>query len=313
MPAVRDTARHTLIGAGLVLVASIGFSTRGIITKLAYPYGVDAVTLLTLRMLFSLPFFAAMAYFARREATPLAREDWAMVLLLGFVGYYLSSLLSFLALVYIPASLERLLLYLTPTFVVVISALLLKQRIKRHHVIALALTYGGIMLVLGDNVVVSVEPRAVAIGAALVVASVLTYAAYLIGSGTVIPRIGSARFTAYATGTACGYVIAQFLLIRDLAALDLPLPVYGYGATMAIVCTVLPTWMMAEGMRRIGASQASLLSAIGPVSTITLASLILDEPITLVQTVGALLVLAGVGLVTYRREAVPATGAAVER
>jgi drug/metabolite transporter (DMT)-like permease len=253
-----------------------------------------------------------MAYFARRGAVPLTRNDWAMVLLLGFVGYYLSSLLSFLALNYIPASLERLLLYLTPTFVFVISALLLKQRIKRHHVIALILTYGGIVLVLGDNFVISAEPQAVAIGAALVVASVLTYAVYLIGSGTVIPRFGSARFTAYASGTACGYVIAQFLLIRDISALDLPLPVYAYGATMAIICTVLPTWMMAEGMRRIGASQASLLGAIGPVSTIALAALILDEPITLVQIGGALLVLAGVGLVTYRREAAPITSAAAK-
>jgi len=301
----RDIARHTLIGAGLVLIASVGFSTRGIITKLAYPYGVDAVTLLTLRMLFSLPFFAAMALFARRGAVPLTRSDWAMVLLLGFIGYYLSSLLSFLALVYIPAGLERLLLYLTPTFVVVISALLLKQRIKRHHVVALALTYGGILLVLGDNLVISAEPQAVAIGAALVIASVLTYAVYLIGSGTVIPRFGSARFTAYASGTACGYVIAQFLMIRDLAALDLPPPVYAYGATMAIVCTVLPTWMMAEGIRRIGTSQSSLLGAIGPVSTLILAAWILDEPITLVQVAGALLVLAGVGLVTYKREAAP--------
>lgn len=306
MPVARDLSRHTLIGAGLVLIASVGFSTRGILTKLAYPYGVDAVTLLTLRMLFALPLFALMALFARQGAEPLARSDWVMVLLLGFIGYYLSSLLSFLALVYIPAGLERLLLYLTPTIVVVLSALLLKQRIRRHHLIALALTYGGIVLVLGDSLTITAEPQAVVIGSVLVLASALTYAAYLIGGGTVIPRIGSARFTAYASGTACAYVIVQFLLVRDLAALDLPLPVYVYGATMAVVCTVLPTWMMAEGIRRIGTSQSSLLSSIGPVSTIALAGLILDEPITLVQIAGAALVLAGVALVTSKREAAPA-------
>ncbi len=305
MPAAHDSARHTLIGAGLVLTASVGFSTRGILTKLAYPYGVDAVTLLTLRMLFALPLFVLMAIVARHGAEPLKRIDWALVLLLGFIGYYLSSLLSFQALVYIHAGLERLLLYLTPTIVVVLSALLWKQRIRRHHLVALALTYGGIVLVLGDSLTITAEPQAVAIGSALVLASALTYAVYLIGSGAVIPRIGSARFTAYASGTACAYVIVQFLLIRDLAALDLPVPVY----TMAIVCTVLPTWMMAEGIRRIGTNQSSLLSSIGPVSTIALAGLILDEPITTVQVLGATLVLSGVALVTSKREPAPATGA----
>jgi len=303
VPSGQDSARHTLIGAALVLIASVGFSTRGVLTKLAYPHGVDAVTLLTLRMLFSLPLFLLMALVARQGAEPLKRADWMMVLALGFIGYYLSSLLSFLALVHVPAGLERLLLYLTPTIVVVLSALMLRQRIRRHHLIALVLTYGGIVLVLGENITISVEPQAVAIGAVLVLASALTYAVYLLGSGTVIPRMGSARFTAYASGTACVYVIAQFLLIRDLQALLLPMPVYVYAALMAVVCTVVPTWMMAEGIRRIGTSQSALLSSIGPVSTITLASLVLDEPVTPVQLAGALLVLAGVGLVTARREA----------
>jgi drug/metabolite transporter (DMT)-like permease len=164
------------------------------------------------------------------------------------------------------------------------------------------MTYSGIMLVLGDSLVLTQEPQTLLIGGALVFCSALTYAAYLIGSGTIIPRLGSLRFTAYASGTACLFVIAQFVLTRDLVALDLPLAVYLYGLAMAIVCTVLPTWMMAEGIGRIGANQAAIVSSIGPVSTIVLAALVLHESITAVQVCGAALVLAGVWLVGSRRE-----------
>jgi drug/metabolite transporter (DMT)-like permease len=190
------------------------------------------------------------------------------------------------------------------------TALVFRQRVRPHHVMALAMTYSGILLVLGNTLVLSRAPQALLIGGTLVFCSALTYAAYLIGSGTIIPRLGSLRFTAYASGTACLFVIAQFAITRDVAALDLPLAVYLYGLAMAIVCTVLPTWMMAEGIGRIGANQASIVSSIGPVSTIVLAAIVLDEPITLVQVCGAALVLAGVWLVGARREPLPAPKAA---
>jgi drug/metabolite transporter (DMT)-like permease len=301
-PDARRAARHFWIGIALVLAASVGFSARGVLVKLAYPYGVDPVTLMTLRMIFALPFFLLMALLAGRPSTPMRRADAAMLVSLGFIGYYLSSFLSFLGLVYVPASLERLLLYLTPTLVVLMSALVFGQRVRRHHVYALTMTYSGIMLVLGDTLVLTQEPQTLLIGGALVFCSALTYAAYLIGSGTIIPRLGSLRFTAYASGTACLFVIAQFVLTRDLVALDLPLAVYLYGLAMAIVCTVLPTWMMAEGIGRIGANQAAIVSSIGPVSTIVLAALVLHESITIVQVCGAALVLAGVWLIGSRRE-----------
>lgn len=298
--AVRQT-RADLIGVGLVLISSVGFSGRGILIKLAYPYGVDAVTLMMLRMVFSLPFFIIMGWIASRSAQPLSRPDWVLILGLGFIGYYMSSLLSFLGLLYVPASLERLLLYLTPTIVVLLSALMFRQRVQRIHMMALALTYGGIALVMADSLIISDDPVALTIGGLLVLCSTLTLAVYLLGSGTMIPRIGAARFTAYASGAASVFVIVQFLLVRDLSALDLPMPVYAYGFTMAILCTVLPTWGMAEGMRRIGTNRASITSSIGPVSTIVLAALILGEPVTAIQTAGAALVLAGVWLVGKTR------------
>jgi drug/metabolite transporter (DMT)-like permease len=302
--------RRTVIGIALVLLASVGFSVRGILVKLAYPYGVDAVTLMALRMLFSLPFFVLMGWLAGPPPQPIGRADWVMLLALGFIGYYLSSLLSFLGLLYVPASLERLLLYLTPTLVVLLSALVLRQAVQRRHVVALAMTYSGIVLVMGNSFAVTAEPQPLAIGSVLVFCSALTYAVYLIASGTVIPRIGSVRFTAYASGTACLFVIAHFALVRDLQALDLPLPVYAYGVAMAVVSTVLPTWMMAEGIGRIGANRASIVSSIGPVSTIVLAFLVLCEAITPVQLGGAGLVLAGVVVVSTKREK-PALSTAV--
>ena len=302
----RHAARRGWIGIALVLAASVGFSARGVLVKLAYPYGVDPTTLMTLRMVFALPCFVLMALVAGAPPTPLRRSDWTLLAALGFIGYYLSSFLSFLGLQYVPASLERLLLYLSPTLVILMSALVFRQRVRRHHVVALALTYGGILLVMSDALVLTHEPQPLVIGGLLVFCSALTYAAYLIASGALIPRLGSLRFTAYASGTACLFVIAQFLLTRSVAALDLPPPVYLYGLAMAIVSTVLPTWMMAEGIGRIGANQASIVSSIGPVSTIVLAALILGEAITPVQLCGAGLVLAGVSLAGSRREPAPA-------
>jgi drug/metabolite transporter (DMT)-like permease len=307
MPALLpDARRRTLIGVILVLVASVCFSARGVIIKLAYPYGVSPEALLALRMIFSLPGFLIMAAFARGAATTaVTRADWGMILGIGFIGYYLSSYLSFLGLQFVPAALERLLLYLTPTMVVVLSALTLKHPIRRHHVLALALSYGGIMLVFGDNVVASAEPVTLAVGCGLVFASALTYTVYLIASGTIIPRLGAARFAAYASTVACLLVFAHFLALHDIAELDLPMPVYVYGLVMAVFCTVLPTWWIAEGIRRLGSNQASMVSSIGPVSTIALASVFLGEPITPIQIAGAALVLAGVWLVSVKREAPP--------
>jgi len=305
-PLGREARRQTLVGVILVLIASIAFSARGVIIKLAYPYGVGPEALLALRMIFSLPGFLLMALLARSAAaTRLARADWWMILGIGFIGYYLSSYLSFLGLQFVPAGLERLLLYLTPTMVVVLSAWTLKHPIRRHHVLALGLSYAGIMLVFGDNLTTSQEPVSLAVGSALVFTSALTYTVYLIASGTIIPRLGAARFAAYASTVACLLVFAHFLALHDLQELVLPMPVYAYGLVMAVFCTVLPTWWIAEGIRRLGSNQASMVSSIGPVSTIGLAAVFLGEPITPIQIAGAALVLGGVWLVTARREAAP--------
>ncbi|MGH8631049.1 MAG: DMT family transporter [Burkholderiales bacterium] len=302
MPAAPAAASSGMFtGTLLVLLAAIGFSAKAVIIKIAYTYPVDAGTLLALRMLFSAPFFVLMALWSGRSGEPLSSEDWKWVSILGFTGYYLASYLDFLGLVYVTASLERLILFLYPTIVVLLSAWLLKTPIRRHDVAALALSYGGIALVFRESLNLAGDPQDLAVGGALVFASGLVFSFYLIGVGRILAKLGSARFTAYAMLVACAACLVQFLFTHRLAALRLPMPVYALSLLMAVVSTVLPAWFMSEGIRRVGASRAAMAESIGPVATIFLGYWILDEEITGVQLAGVVLVLAGVTLVSVRK------------
>ncbi len=298
---------HRLFGPLMVLVAATGFAFKAILIKILYAeFSIDAETLLALRLLFALPFFILMALLAGGSARAFSARDWRALVALGFVGYYLSSYLDFLGLQYISAGLERLILFLQPTIVVLLSAFLFKTAVRRHHLISIALSYGGIALVFASNLSLAQDPHAVLLGSGLVFLSALAYACYLIGSGTVIPRMGAARFTGYASIIACGFATGQFFISHGIAGLAQPAKVYWLSLTMAVVSTVLPIWLMAEGVKRIGASQVSMISAIGPVITIYLGWLILGEAVTAIQLTGALLVLAGVLLVGLRVESLSA-------
>jgi drug/metabolite transporter (DMT)-like permease len=300
-PPPAATGSGLFAGTLLVLLAAIGFSAKAVIIKIAYAYPVDAGTLLALRMLFSAPLFVLMALWSGRSGEPLSFEDWKWVGILGFSGYYLASYLDFLGLVYVTASLERLILFLYPTIVVLLSAWLLKTPVRRHDVAALVLSYGGIALVFRESLGLAGDPRTLAIGGALVFASGLIYSFYLIGVGAIIAKMGSARFTAYAMLVACAACIIQFLVTHRLEALSLPMPVYALSLLMAVVSTVLPAWFMSEGIRRVGANRAAMAGSVGPVATIFLGYWMLDEAITAVQLIGVALVLAGVTLVSVRK------------
>jgi drug/metabolite transporter (DMT)-like permease len=294
--------RTALTGALFCFISAVGFSFKSILIKLAYVYPVDASTLLTLRMAFSLPFFLSMAFWSGRRGrhVRLDRTQWAAIVGLGFAGYYLASYLDILGLRYISASFERLTLFLYPTIVVILSALLLKSRVTLFQGFALALSYAGIVLVFAEHLSVGGSTHEVWLGASLVFASAFIYSLYLIGSAEVVGKIGAVRFTAYAMTVACLLTFGQFLLTHPLSALALPHPVYWLTLVMAIVSTVLPAWLMAEALRRIGASQAAMVGSIGPIVTIVLGYFVLDEPITSVQLLGAGLVLCGVLLITSR-------------
>ena len=249
------------MGTVCVVLAAIGFSAKAVIVKLAYAYPVDAATLLALRMLFSAPFFVLMALWSARgaAAAALTRRDWLVVALLGFVGYYLASYLDFLGLQYISAGLERLILILYPTVVVLLSAWLLKKPVHRRHIAALALSYGGIALVFTEYLGFGEQTSDLVLGGLLVFASGVVYAFYLIGTGEVIGKLGAARFTSYAMLVACAVALLQFTVAHDLSDLALPHEVYWLSLLMAVISTVIPAWLMSEGIRRTGASHAALV------------------------------------------------------
>ena len=293
-------ARNAYLGVACALIGSIGFSGKTVIVKLAYQYDVDVMTLLALRMLFSLPFFLAMAWWAGGGTTQMARRDWLAIIGLGFIGYYLGSYLDLAGLQYISAGLGRLILYLYPTLVLLLSALFLKLPIRARHLISLALSYIGIALVLHHEVGIGEDLPLMALGAALVFASAVTYAIYLIAGSRVVQKLGSMRFTAYASISATFFVIAHFMTTHGPERLAVAHQVYWLTLVMAVFSTVLPLWLMAEGLRRIGANQVALVACVGPISTIALAHLFLGEPVTVVQLAGAALVLAGVMIISLK-------------
>jgi len=236
----------------------------------------------------------------------IARADWWRLVWLGCIGYWLASLLDFMGLQYITASLERLVLFLYPTLVVLLSALMLRQPITRRAVAALVLSYAGIAFVFWHDIRFAGDAGGTLKGGALVFASAILYALYLVQAGGVIARLGSARFIAWAMLASTVFVVTQFLLTRPLAALAVPRSVQAISLAMAVFSTVLPTWLIAESIRRMGANAASLVGSLGPVFTIGLGAMILGEPVHAIQLAGAALVLGGVLLVTLKpRSAAP--------
>lgn len=289
------------LGPGLALAAagSVAFSAKAIIVKLAYRHDVDAVTLIMYRMLFALPLFLALAWWAGRGKPPLARRDLAGVAGLGFCGYYLASFLDFAGLQYITASLERLILYLNPTIVLLLGWLLFHQRVSARQALALAVSYGGVLLVFGHEVRLSGSDSA--LGAALVFGSALSYAVYLVYSGKEVRRLGALRLTGWATSVACVLCIVQFLLLRPLSAALVAPAVVWLSVLNATLCTFAPVLMVMMAIERIGATLTAQTGMIGPVSTIVMGVLILGEPMNAWIVAGTVLVLLGVWLLARAR------------
>ena len=288
-------------GITFAIIGVLAFSFRPILIKLSYAaHPVTPTTLLFLRMGLSLPFFLAIGWWLRHEQPRLTGRDWAAVAGLGFLGYYLASFLDFIGLQWIGAGVGRLILYLFPTLVVLMSFLFLKTAPTRRELIALGVSYAGIALVLynqlhGDN-------RLFALGAVLVFASALCYAGYLAAGSQVVKRVGSMRFTAYSTVVATVPAVVQFLILDSRESLDLPGAVWGYAIILATFSTVLPLFLQAEALKRIGANHFALIGALGPVSVALTSALGLDEPFTAVQAVGGALVIFGVLLVTLKKK-----------
>jgi drug/metabolite transporter (DMT)-like permease len=292
-------ARTVWPGLLLATLGAIAFSGKAIIVKLAYRHGVDAVTLIMYRMLFALPMFLLLAWWAGRGKPALTNRDRLAVLGLGFTGYYLASFLDFAGLAYISASLERLILYLNPTLVLAMGLLLFKRRVTQRQLIALAVSYCGVLLVFGHEI--TLVGSHVALGAALVFGSAVSYAVYLVYSGEEVQRLGALRLTGLATTVACVLCIVQFLLLRPMSALQVAPEVIWLSVLNATVCTFAPVLMVMMAIERIGATMAAQTGMIGPMSTILMGVLILGEPFTAWVAAGTLLVLAGIWLLAKWR------------
>jgi drug/metabolite transporter (DMT)-like permease len=277
----------------MALGGAIAFSGKAIIVKLAYRHGVDAVTLIMLRMLFALPIFLVMAWWSSRGQPPLTGRDWTGVLGLGFTGYYLSSFLDFAGLQYISASLERLILYLNPTLVLLLGWLLYRRSIQPLHLAGIGVSYCGVLLVFGHEI--GTEGPQAAWGTLLVFASAVSYAVYLVYSGELVRRVGSLRLVGLATSVACGCCLLQFALLRPLGtAFEVAPAVVWLSVLNATVCTALPVLLVMMAIERLGSALTAQAGMVGPISTIAMGVVILGEPFTLWVAAGTVLVIAGI-------------------
>lgn len=303
---IADTTRTREFWIGFLLagLGAVLFSAKAIVAKLTYRYGVDALTVIGFRMLLSLPFFAAVAWFQARKVRHgtlprLTVKERLQLVFLGCIGYYLSSFLDFLGLQYISAGLERLILFLSPTFVLLISALYLKKPIGRGQWIALGLSYLGVIFVFVQDL--SFSGPDVMLGSAFVLGSAISYAFYLIGSGELIKRVGATRLVAYAMSVSAGVTMVHFFIVHGMQGFNQPLPVYQLSLIHAVVNTVAPTFMIMWSVARIGAPMTSQLGLLGPVSILFMAAWFLGEPITALQLVGTAFALAGAVVLGRRR------------
>jgi drug/metabolite transporter (DMT)-like permease len=293
----------TFAGFLITIIGAVLFSTKAIIVKVAFANtSMDAITLLMLRMTFSLPFYVGAIWMAKqKDSKPLTIRQWISVIALGIFGYYLSSLFDFIGLQYVTAGLERLILFLYPTFAVFINSLVFKQPVVRTQKIALLLTYAGILIAYIGELRIDISNPHFVWGSFLIFLCSITYSIYIVGSGRLIPAVGVTRFTAYAMLSSTAGVFINFAFAGSLQKLQEASNHWWYGILLAVVATVLPTFMMSNGMKRIGSNNVAIISAIGPVSTIVQAHFILGEKIFPAQIAGTLLVIIGVVLIGWKR------------
>jgi drug/metabolite transporter (DMT)-like permease len=296
--------KNKVVFGGFVItfIGAIFFSTKAILVKLAFAHThADAVTVLALRMFFALPFYIAIGLFAsnKRSNVFFTKRQWTYILLLGLTGYYVSSLCDFIGLQYITAGLERLILFIYPTLAVVLNAILFRQHVNRYQKLAMVLTYLGIGIAFwGEMKIDSANPQFF-LGSFFCLLCAITFAIYLVGSGKMIAETGATKFTSYAMiAAAAGIFIHYFVTGRTVHHMGSDLLLYGF--LLGIFATVIPTFFMSNGIKKIGSSNAAIISSIGPVSTILQAHFILGEPITVAQITGTVLVIIGVLLIGWR-------------
>ncbi len=290
------------LGIALLVLANIGFSSKAVIIKLMYRHSVDTISVIALRMLFALPFYLIIALYlaARRDNVPLTRRQWLVISGLGILSYYVSSMFDFLGLQYVTASVERLILYTYPTIVLLLSAIFLQKKITRNQYIALGIAYAGLLLVFAAEINLGAQ-RNLWLGAGLIFFCAITYAIYTVLTGEYVHKVGSAKFTTYAVLGATVPGLIQSYLYNGFDLFHYPTEVYYLSGWIAVIATVIPTFLLVEGIRMVGANMSGLIGLVGPVSVIALGYVFLGEPITTLQLIGTAVVLLGVWQLTVKQ------------
>jgi drug/metabolite transporter (DMT)-like permease len=298
------STKNSLFSGVLIAFAGVFlFSAKAIIVKLCYlTYHIDSISMLTLRMGMALPFYLIIGFWKRdKEATKLSKKDLIMVIALGFLGYYGASYLDFEGLQHIDASLERLILFSYPTVVVLLGAFWYKRKISFWQIFAILVTYVGILIIFLP-VFWTPNLKYNWLGVGLIIGSSITYGSYLVASEHFVPKLGTIRFTTLAMTVSCSAVLIHYLVSPSATVIDLEPKLYLYGFIIALFCTVLPSYFISEGIRRIGSAKVGILGSVGPVATILLSVLILNETLTIYQVIGGSVIISAVVWLNYKKE-----------
>lgn len=291
------------IGIALGVLGIVLFSSKAVMVKLAYNFEVDAISILFLRMLFSFPFYIVIAYLYRnsKNLDVVNKKDYGWIVFFGLIGYYLASYFDFVGLTYIKASLERIILFLYPTIVLILNRLFLKKPITKIQSGAIGLTYLGVVIAFWDEINIS-GGNSVFIGGIYILLSAITYASYLVGTGWLIPKFGIIKFTTYAMLVSCISVFIHYGFMFKTALFGYSSEVYLLGFLIAVFATVIPSFLVSTSIKMISSSNFAIIAGLGPISTIILASFFLNEQLTLLQFFGALVVIVGIMIVSLKRD-----------
>lgn len=300
---MQPTAKDKTFAITMALIGAILFSSKAVMVKLMYQFEVDKLTLMLLRMGFALPIYLVIAFKAKPvvDQEPLVKKDWLALIFLGVIGYYFASFLDFWGLEFITASLERLILFIYPTITTIFAAIFFRRRIKNPQIIAIALSYIGIAIAFWDKIKEDTQEE-FWWGALLIFLSAVTFSIYLVGSEKLIPKFGAKRFTTYCMIVSCVSVLIHFGTTSDVDVFSFPWQVYALGLFIAVVNTVLPSYMMSSAIKTIGASNTSILSSVGPISVIVLGYFLLQESISMYQLIGTFIVIGGVLMISLKKK-----------
>lgn len=290
-------SNHRYYGFILLFLGTFLFSAKGVFIKLAYVYHVPPVVLMTLRMLMAMPFYLWVLRQELKKAPSqtLNVQTIGLCIVFGLFGYYVASFLDLTGLQYLPANIERLILYAYPSFVILLSVVFLRQPLSLAKFNCIVIIYSGLLWVFASDIKALETSPEIILGALLVAGSALSFAVFFIGSELMMRKLPSRLFTSIAMLGASAAIVLHFSLTLPWQNLfNQALPVYGYALTIAFFCTVIPSFLLAAGIAKVGAASGSMAGGISPVFTLLLAYFLLGETLNIYQGIGFVVVVFGV-------------------